>query len=453
MLNAFRFRAAAALCTLLLAAACGETSTGPAPEQLEVVESVAQAAIPLTGAAGDYDPLLAMLAGRRFALLGEATHGTHEFYAERAEISQRLIAEQGFAAVIVEGEWWDASRADSYVHGLNADASAAASLTAFNQFPLWMWRNQEVAGFLDWLRVHNAARAPEQRVGFYGMDVYGLMESLREVPRILDPFDADAAEQARARYACFAPYPRAEAYGRAVSGGDVPSGGSAECAAPAEAQFAELQARWNAAPGDERLFNAMQHARVVVGAEKYFRTIYRGGSGWNQRDRHMTATVTDLSRHLQARGLSGKVIVWAHNSHVGDARAAESAGMDETLGGLMRQEHGAQVGLVGFTTYEGTVMAAESWGMPGEVRDVRPALSGSWESAFHQTGIPAFLLLLQEPRTAGEIGETELLERAIGVSYHPQTERQSHYFSARMTGRFDAVIHIDRTSAVNPLAQ
>jgi erythromycin esterase-like protein len=198
----------------------------------------------------------------------------------------------------------------------------------------------------------------------------------------------------------------------------------------------------------------MQHARVVVGAEKYFRTIYRGGNGWNDRDRHMTATVSDLSRHLQARGVGGKVIVWAHNSHVGDSRAADATGMDETLGRLMRQQHGAQqVGLLGFTTYHGTVMAAQSWGMPGQQRDVRPALSGSWEQVFHQTGIPAFLLLLQQPALTESLTGTQLLERAIGVSYHPETERESHYFGSRFIGRFDAVIHIDRTTAVSPLAQ
>lgn len=450
MLELIRNRLTAVLATgtLLLAGACGGgDSTGPSGDESAVVASVRTSAIPLTGAPSDYDPLITMLGTRRFALLGEATHGTHEFYAERAEISQRLIAEQGYAAVIVEGEWWDAWRANQYVRGLNADASASASLTAFNQFPLWMWRNQEVAGFLDWLRTHNAARAAEQRVGFYGMDVYGLIESAREVPRILDPFDTDAAEKARGSYACFAPYATAEAYGRAAASG------AAECAALAEAQFNDLYARWNAAPGDERLFTAMQHARVVMGAERYFRTIYRGGNGWNERDRHMTATVTDLSRHLQARGLSGKVIVWAHNSHVGDARAAAGGGMEETLGSLMRQQHGAQVGLVGFTTYEGTVIAAESWGQAGQVRTVRPALAGSWELAFHQTGIPAFLLMMQTPALTESLTGIQLLERAIGVSYHPETERQSHYFGSRFASRFDAVIHIDRTTALAPLAQ
>lgn len=434
---------------LLFAAACSDTPPTLSPgTQTDVVASVKAAAVPLNGAAGQYDPLLAMLNGRRFVLLGEATHGTHEFYAERAAISRRLIAEQQFAAVIVEGEWEDAWRVNRYVRGVGTDASAPAALSGFDQFPLWMWRNQEVAGFVDWLRAHNAARAPEQRAGFYGMDVYGLMESLREVPEILEAVDPAAAAQARTRYACFAPYSSPEGYGSAMAGASGET-----CEDEAEAQFGELHARWSAAPADERLFNAMQNARVVMGAELYFRQAYRGGGGWAARDRHMAETVADLSTHLQARGMSGKVLVWAHNSHVGDGRAASmGAEMSVTLGRLMRERVGAQAGLVGFTTHGGSVIAAEDWGLPGEERSVRPALAGSWELAFHETGIPRFLLLGESP-AAAQLGERQLLERAIGVSYHPQTERQSHYFASGMAERFDAVIHIDQTTALAPLAR
>ncbi|HEY0020993.1 MAG TPA: erythromycin esterase family protein [Longimicrobium sp.] len=453
MKTPFRTRLAAVLCALLFAGACEGDGTGATGglngEEARLAESVRQAAIPLTGAADEYDPLLAMLNGRRFALLGEATHGTHEFYRERAEISQRLIAEQQFAAVIVEGEWEDAWSANQYVRGTGGETSAAAALGAFNQFPLWMWRNPEVAGFLDWLRTHNAARPAAQRVGFYGMDVYGLMESLREVPRLLEAVDPAAAEQARTRYACFGEYRSAEAYGRAVA-----AGASAGCADEARTQLAELHARWSASPGDEQLFNAMQNARVVAGGEQYFRISYRGGNAWNQRDQHMAETVTDLSRHLEARGMSGRVIAWAHNSHVGDARAAFlGGGMEQTLGRLMRERHGEQVGLVGFTTFDGSVRAAAAWGAPGQERDVRPALAGSWESVFHGTGIPSFLLLLNQAPLAAEIGDRRLLQRAIGVSYHPETERQSHYFTAEIGSQFDAVIHIDQTTALGTLAE
>jgi erythromycin esterase-like protein len=436
-------------CALLFAAACSDTpavvsTSGPA----DLVGTVKAAAVPLSGAANQYDPLLAALDGRRFVLLGEATHGTHEFYAERAAISQRLIGEQQFAAVIVEGEWEDAWRVNHYVRGRGSDASGAVALSGFNQFPLWMWRNQEVAGFVEWLRAYNAGRPAEQRVGFYGMDVYGLMESLQEVPRLLDPIDPVAAERARDRYACFARYSSPDSYGNAMSVGND------TCEADAKAQFNELHARWATAPADERLFNAMQNARVVMGAEAYLRRSYRGGGGWATRDRHMAATVADLSTHLQARGMSGKVIAWAHNSHVGDGRAAAmGAEMSVTLGRLMRESVGAQAALVGFTTFSGSVIAAEDWGMAGEERTVRPGLGGSWESVFHQVGLPRFLLLLGESPVAAELGEQQLLERAIGVSYHPETERQSHYFSSGLADRFDAVIHIDQTSALVPLAR
>ncbi|HEX2080579.1 MAG TPA: erythromycin esterase family protein [Longimicrobium sp.] len=450
MRTALVSRTARMLCagTLLFAAACDGEPTGLSGSQGELLASVRAAALPLTGAASDYDPLMQVLDGRRFALLGESTHGTREFYQERARISQRLIAEQEFAAVIVEGEWADAQRADRYVRGAGPDASAAAALGSFNQFPLWMWRNQEFAGFIQWLRTHNAARPAAQRVGFYGMDVYGLAESLREVARILEEVDFAAAEAAISRYACFGSYLSPDEYGRAVADG------AESCAEPAADQFAELHARWTAAPGDEALFHAMQNARVVMGAEQYFRTIYRGGRGWDLRDRHMTETVAALSQHLQARGLSGRVVVWAHNSHVGDARAMFlGSGIQETLGRLMRERFGAQVGLVGFTTYSGSVIAARGWGQAGEVREVMPALEGSWEEVFHAAGASRFLLLTQTAALPAMPRDPPPLQRAIGVSYHPETERTSHYFRADLANQFDAVIHIDQTTALTPLAQ
>ena len=430
-------------------AACNDGPSGPrVGGQDEIVQEVREAATPLTGAATEYDPLLALVGGRRYVLLGEATHGTHEFYRERAEISQRLIAERQFSAVIVEGEWMDAWRANQYVRGQGSDASAEAALSGFNQFPLWMWRNAEVAGFVQWLRTHNASRPAAQRVGFYGMDVYGFYEGIAEIQRILGQVDPAAATRASQRYACFEQYGSPEQYGG--SAGTTPA---QNCSDEAQAEFDELRARWEASPGDERLFHLAQSARVVMNGERFYRAAFGGGGGgWNIREAHMAETVKTLSTHLQARGMTGKIAVWAHNTHVGDSRATSFGPGMRTLGEMMRIEHAAEVGLVGFTTYTGTVIAASGWGMPGQVRQVTTALDGSWENLFHQVGTPSFLLIIQGRPVAQALDEN-LLQRAIGVSYQTQSERQSHYFQARLAEEFDAVIHIDQTTALQPLVQ
>jgi erythromycin esterase-like protein len=429
---------------LLALAACGET-TGPG-EPDAAVETVRQAALPLRGTATDHDPLLAAVGDARFVLLGEATHGTHEFYAERARISRRLIDERGFAAIVVEGEWPASRRVNQYVRGQGSDAAPEAALSGFTEFPYWMWRNTVVRDLIRDLRALNAGRPAAARVGFYGMDVYSLYPSMDDAVAYLSRVDPAAADRARTRYACFAAHNRTpERYASATA-----TNPAASCATFAAAQLQEMEQRAASASADPELFDAVQSARVVRSAEEFYRTSAFGGhAAWNARDRHMAETLAALSTHLEARGQSGRIAVWAHNTHVGDARATEMGAQGQlTVGQLMRERGGAF--LLGFTTYEGEVTAATFWGGPGLETALRPALPESFANLFHQTGIESFLLVLRGSPAAPALRE-QRLERAVGVIYAPRTERQSHYFSARLADQFDAVIHVDRTTAVEQL--
>jgi erythromycin esterase-like protein/predicted phosphoribosyltransferase len=407
----------------------------------------------LSGRPADYDALIGRAAGGRFALLGEASHGTHEFYRERAEITKRLIAEGGYTAVTVEADWPDAYRVNRYVRGAGDDSSADEALGDFRRFPTWMWRNNVVADFVEWLREWNdrlPAGAP--RVGFYGLDLYSLHASMEAVIHYLDEVDPEAAQRARERYACF------DHFGRDpnVYGYQAGIGGAEPCEQQAVEQLVELHsmagqlARHNGQIDEDRHFFAEQNARLVVNAEEYYRAMFRGGAeSWNLRDRHMAETLEALVAHLeetydQSLG-PAKAVVWAHNSHLGDARATEMGQAGElNVGQLVRERYGDETLLVGFTTYDGTVTAASDWGGEAQRMRVRRAIEGSWEDVFHQTSVSSFLL---ETETLRE----RRLERAIGVVYRPQTERFSHYFHARLADQFDAVVHIDRTTALEPL--
>jgi erythromycin esterase-like protein len=410
------------------------------------------AAHPLTGDTRDYDPLLDLVGDARFVLLGEATHGTHEFYAERARITRRLVEEKGFHAVAVEADWPDAYRVNRYVRGRGADRDANAALAGFERFPNWMWRNTDVHDLVGWLRDHNATTAA-RRVGFYGLDLYSLFISIEEVLRYLESVDPAAARQARERYACFDQYAEdSQHYGYTASL-DL----SASCEQGVVDQLHQLQQRAGAAMArdgeEEALFYARQNARLVKNAEEYYRTMFQGRiSSWNLRDSHMADTLDALSDHLAQDGQPAKIVVWAHNSHIGDARATEMGALGEwTLGELARKRHGDAVRLIGFFTYDGLVTAASDWDAPAEHKRVRPGLQGSYEELLHNVGIPRFLLALRAEGAVRDVMSTRRLERAIGVIYQPRTERHSHYFSARMAEQFDAVIHIDRTTAVQPL--
>ena len=409
---------------------------------------------PLEGGGRDYDRLVERLGRARFVLIGEASHGTDEFYRERAAITRRLIAEKGFNAVAVEADWPDAYRVNRYVRGEGDDASADQALSDFKRFPAWMWRNDVVLDFVTWLRAHNESN-PGSRAGFYGLDLYSLFTSIEEVLEYLERVDPPAAKRARFRYGCFDHFGEdTQAYGY-VASFDMDK----SCEDEVVTQLVELRrraaeyARKDGLVASEEFFQAEQNARLVKNAEEYYRTMFEGRvSSWNLRDRHMGETLDALYRHLLARNPESRVVVWAHNSHLGDARATEMGHRGElNLGQLVRQRYGRDSALVGFSTYTGSVTAASDWGDPAETKRVRPGLEGSYEALFHSYGIPRFLLSLEESARLPAAVLDERLQRAIGVIYRPETERLSHYFRARLAEQFDAMIHIDETNALAPL--
>jgi erythromycin esterase-like protein len=376
-------------------------------------------------------------ADARLVLLGEASHGTHEFYRIRGELTQALIRERGFTHVAVEADWPDAYRANRWVRGVSDERGPEAALADFTRFPRWMWRNTELVAFLRWLRAHNAARREEERCGFYGLDLYSLHRSIEHVLAYLDKVDPDAAARARERYSCLEAFDEdPQAYGWAST-----LGMSKSCEDEVTAQLLDMLRLKDS----EEHFAAEQNARLVANAETYYRAMFgKRVNSWNVRDRHMMETLQALLDHA---GPHSRAVVWAHNSHLGDARATEMSARGElNLGQLVRERFGEQAWLVGFTTHTGSVTAARDWGEPAERRRVRPSLEGSWERLFHDTGQQRFLLVLrQEPL------EGDRLERAIGVIYRPESERFSHYFGARLAKQFDALIHVDETTALQPL--
>jgi erythromycin esterase-like protein len=423
-------------------------TAAPAPATLR------DAVLPLTGAAADYDALLELIGDSRIVLLGEASHGTHEFYRERARITRRLIEEKHFGAVAVEADWPDAYRVNRWVRGVGEDSSALSALDGFQRFPRWMWRNRDVLEFVEWMHQHNRLQSSQQRVGFYGLDLYSLFSSIEAVIGFLDQVDPEAARRARYRYGCFEHFGEdTQAYGYAAEFGLTPS-----CEDQAVQQLVDLQRRAadlsrrdGKLPEDE-FFYAEQNARLVKNAEEYYRTMFRGRiSSWNLRDRHMAETLEALVAHLDEKVGRSKVIVWEHNSHIGDARATAMGDAGEwNVGQLSRERFGDAAVLIGFSTYTGTVTAASDWDAPAQRKQVRPGMPGSWEALFHDIGLSDFLLLLRG-RESMEALDQIRLERAIGVIYRPETERVSHYFEARLPLQFDAIIHFDKTRAVEPL--
>ncbi|MBD2564417.1 MULTISPECIES: erythromycin esterase family protein [Nostoc] len=421
-----------------------------------LVDVVRESAYRLTGAAADYDPLMNLIGDARIVLIGEATHGTHEFYKQRAEITKRLIQEKGFTAVAVEADWPDAYRVNRYVQDASEDPTPAEALSGFQRFPTWMWRNTDMLNFLNWLREYNDA-IPENavKVGFYGLDLYSMYASIEVVLEYLDQVDPETAQRARYRYSCFEHLGEdAQTYGYATSFGLTKS-----CEEEVVNVLEELQRRaaeYIQKDGEgaaDELFYALQNARLVKNAEAYYRSMFQGRvSSWNIRDRHMAEMLDQLVAHFEQQGKPSKVVVWEHNSHLGDARATDMEVMGEVnVGQLVRDRYGDDAVLIGFTTYTGTVTAASNWGGTAELKLVRPALPGSYEALFHQTGVPQFLLLLKDNNPAITGLREAQLERAIGVIYQPETERISHYFYARLPDQFGAVIHIDDTKGVQPL--
>jgi len=392
----------------------------------------------------------------RFVLLGEASHGTHDFYHERAQITERLIAEKGFTTVAVEADWPDAYRVNRYVRGTSDDAYAVEALAGFQRFPQWMWRNTDVVEFVEWLREHNdALPSGSVKAGFYGLDLYSLRASMGAVLRYLEKVDPKATEKARARYACFDHFGEdTQVYGFVTGTGLAKS-----CEEEVASQLVELQrqaaeyARRDGRVAEDELFYAEQNARLVKNAEAYYRSMFlEEVSSWNLRDRHMAETLDALVAHLSRQSGRAKVVVWAHNSHLGDARATEMGRRGElNLGQVVRERYSGDAVLVGFTTHHGTVTAASDWGAPAERKRVRPALAGSYEALFHGTELARFLLTWSKGSVATEGLRDLKLERAIGVIYRPETERLSHYFWTRLPDQFDAVLHFDETRAVESL--
>jgi erythromycin esterase-like protein len=421
---------------------------------LAVVDAVRRHAVPTDLESAAQRLLEAIDPRASLVLIGEATHGTLEFYRIRADLTRALIRQREFNLVAAEADWPDAYRANQWVRLLGSDSTADDALSDFTRFPRWMWRNREVVRFLRWLRSENSDRQPDARVGFYGLDLYSLHRSMARVIDYLDKVDPPAANRARRGYACFDAFGEdVQLYGYAASLNIDRS-----CEDEVVAQLVDLRRRAaEYATRDGRIaadeyFVAEQNARVVRNAETYYRAMFRGGvESWNVRDRHMMTTLEDLLDHVARSDRIPRAVIWAHNSHLGDARATSMARIGElNLGQLVRERFTSGCCSIGMTTHEGEVTAAHEWDEPAGLRTVRPSLSGSYERVFHDVGLPVFIAPVSSPGLASALAGPRL-QRAIGVIYRPETERASHYFEAQLPRQFDVVVHVDRTRAVEPL--
>ena len=416
--------------------------------------SVARYAHELRGGDG-LEELIARAAQSRFVLIGEATHGTHEFYELRAQFTRHLIQEHGFRAVAWESDWPDTFRAHQFVTGRGTDQSAEDALADFRRFPAWMWRNTVTESFLEWLRELNALKSTRRLMtGVYGMDLYSMHTSIEAVLGYLESIDPEGARRARRRYGCFEHFSvEPQAYGL-----ETTLRGKEPCEDEVIAQLVDIRRRSrefrkNADQRDEEdFFSAEQNARLVMNAERYYRAMFKGrDESWNLRDTHMFETLVELSAYLEQHG-PAKIVVWAHNSHLGDARATEMGERGElNVGQLLKERFDEQVFSICLSTYTGSVTAARDWGAATERRRVRPGMEGSYEELLHFTGLPECWIDLREPDEAVELLREERLQRAIGVIYLPETERYSHYFMTRLPDQFDALIHLDVTRALQPL--
>ncbi|HET9811968.1 MAG TPA: erythromycin esterase family protein [Sphingomicrobium sp.] len=385
----------------------------------------------------------------RVVLLGEASHGTSEFYRARAQISKRLIAHHGFNIVAVEADWPDAATIDRYVRHREP---REGEQRAFERFPNWMWRNREVDSFIRWIRRHNHGRDYEAMTGFYGLDLYNLAASMRAVIDFLEEEDPEAAKIAKKRYGCLEPWANdPQRYGAMAL-----HEGYARCEVPVMEMLRDLMQRNFDCLSEEcdEWLDAAANARLVKNAEAYYRVMYHGAAeSWNLRDTHMFETLLQL---LEAKGPKSKAIVWAHNSHIGNAAFTEMGQVrgELNIGQLTKERFDGQARLIGFGTHTGTVAAADDWDEPMKVKAVNPSLEGSYERASHDSRLPCFLLDLRAEEVGREIREalTEpRLERFIGVIYRPDTERWSHYSQCILPRQYDGWLWFDETKAVNPL--
>ncbi len=394
--------------------------------------------------------LLKRIGDCRLVLLGEASHGTAEFYEMRARITQELIEKKDFSIVAVEADWPDATYINHYIHGTAPDPLLESK--PFSRFPTWMWANHSVHEFIRWLKKHNSVRPQSTKVNFYGLDLYSLYSSMEMVLSYLEKVDPETAEVARLRYGCLMPWANnPEIYGQLTVTKQY-----RECEKDVLVTLRDLlkkRLEYSFADG-EKFFNATQNARLVANAERYYRTMYYAeNNSWNQRDQHMFETLQAVLEH---KDQEAKVIIWEHNSHIGDARATQMSARGElNIGQLVRQKYGDNAYLIGFGTDHGTVAAASEWGGPMEVKQIRPSNIDSYEHIFHEVRTDNFLLPLRKPLleiTRNKLS-AERLERAIGVIYQPETELQSHYFYASLSHQFDEYIWFDETRAVEPLAR
>jgi erythromycin esterase-like protein len=394
-----------------------------------------------------FGALFDRFAAARVVLLGECSHGTSEFYRARAAITRRLIERHGFRIVAVEADWPDAASLDRQLRGRPAPTQTEPP---FTRFPVWMWRNTDVSAFLKWLRGWNAGREAEEQAGFHGLDLYNLSASIEAVLGYLDRVDPEAAAVARERYSCLMPWAEEpQDYGRMAL-----SRGYAPCEEGVAKVLRELLDRRleYAREGSESFLDASVSARLVKNAEAYYRAMYYGGAkSWNLRDTHMFETLCAL---LEAGGNEARAVVWAHNSHIGDASSTDMGQRGElNIGQLCRERFGTDAALIGFGTHTGTVACASDWGDPMEVKHVNPSRPDSYEALAHACALPHFLLDLREgvhDSLRHRLAE-ERLERFIGVIYRPETERWSHYVSCSLPGQFDAYVWFDETTAVTPL--
>ena len=415
--------------------------------EAEGVNTIKRWAYPLEGIK-DLDPLLKRIGDARIVMLGEASHGTHEYYVWRSYITKRLIEEKGFNFIGVEGDWPDCYQVNRYVKNYpDTGKGAYKVLQAFNRWPTWMWANWEIVALVDWLANHNRSLPANKKTGFFGLDVYSLWESMESILRYLEGTDPQALKVAREAFTCFEPFRKDEGHSYARAAQFVPE----LCENEVLHLLTEIRTKMPTYNTDhENVFSAEQNALIAVNAERYYRAMIQGGPhSWNVRDRHMTDT---LDRLLKFHGEQGKAIVWEHNTHIGDARATDMAneGMFN-IGELARLNYPAdEVVLVGFGSYKGTVTAGRSWGAPMQSMTMPEARKNSWEYLLHQAGTNEKLLIMED-FSNDLFMENHFGHRAIGVVYNPQYEQYGNYVPSILPLRYDAFIYIDETTALHPL--
>lgn len=409
----------------------------------KVLQDIHKLALPLEKKE-TVDQLVEQAGRSKYVLMGEASHGTSEFYKVRAELSKRLITEQGFRVIAVEGDWPACYTLNRYIKGYSDHENAREALEDFNRWPTWMWANEEIIALAEWLRSYNRDKTEAEKVGFYGIDVYSLWESMDEILKYLGTQDRADLEAAREAFACFEPFGRDEqTYG--ISASLYGEG----CEEEVIDLLGKLQDKWKDMPAEdqESALSAELNAMAVKGAESYYRTMIRHDTeSWNVRDRHMVAA---LEKIMEFYGKDARCLVWEHNTHIGDARATDMAreGMIN-VGQLLREQHGKEVYAIGFGTYHGTVIAGRSWGASPDIMQVPPALRNSWEELLHRTGAEDKVLMFGEEETS--LDEMMIGHRAIGVVYHPEQE-SGNYVPTVIPLRYHAFVYLDHTAAVNPI--